>query len=166
MLAVSVWFSIPYLFFSLVASKGANYVMISSPAVFLILAYFCWYLIDNLSLFKHKKLIIALIILLVLLPVRYSLERIKPFKNYDKNPDWAKELRTLNNRIEDRNSVLFNVKKPIEAMFYASFTAYSFMPTQRQIRRVHEKGYKVVILKGDSQLPAYIKNERNVIIVK
>lgn len=165
MLAVSVWFILPYLFFSLVATKCANYVMISSPAVFLILAYFCWYLIDNLSLFKYKKLIIALIILLMLLPVRYSLERMKPFKNYDKNPDWAKELRTLNNRIEDRNSVLFNVKKPIEAMFYASFTAYSFMPTQRQIRRVHEKGYKVVILKGDSQLPAYIKNDKSVIIV-
>jgi len=166
MLAVSVWFILPYLFFSLVATKGASYVMISSPAVFLILAYFCWYLIDNLSLFKNKKLIIALIILLVLLPVRYSLERMKPFKNYDKNPDWAKELRALNYSIEDKNSVLFNVKQPIDAMFYTSFTAYSFVPTKRQIKLVHEKGYKVVILKGHGRLPAYIKNDKSVIIVK
>jgi len=165
-LAIAVWFILPYLFFSFVATKGSSYVMISSPAVFLILAYFCWYLIDNLSLFKHKKLIIALIVLLVLLPVRYSLERMKPFKNYDKNPDWARELRALNNRIEDGNSVLFNVKRPIEAMFYTSFTAYSFMPTEKQISRVHEKGYKVIILKGDSQLPAYIKDDKSVIILK
>jgi 4-amino-4-deoxy-L-arabinose transferase len=165
MLAVSVWLILPYLFFSLVVTKGATYIMISSPAVFLILAYFCWYLIDNLNLFKHKKLIIALIILLILLPIRYSLERIKPFKNYDKNPVRVKELRALNNRIEDKNSVLFNVKQPIEAMFYTPFTAYSFMPTQRQIRHVHEKGYKVVILKGDSRLPDYIKNDKSVIIL-
>jgi 4-amino-4-deoxy-L-arabinose transferase len=165
-LAIAVWFILPYLFFSFVATKGSSYVMISSPAVFLILAYFCWYLIDNLSLFKHKKLIIALIVLLVLLPVRYSLERMKPFKNYDKNPDWARELRALNNSIEDGNSVLFNVKRPIEAMFYTSFTAYSFMPTEKQISRVHEKGYKVIILKGDSQLPAYIKDDKSIIILK
>ena len=166
MLAVSVWFILPYLFFSLIATKMRVYVMISSPAVFLILAYFCWYLIDNLNLFKHKKLIIALITLLVLLPLSYSLERMKPFKNYDKNPDWAKELRALNNRIEDKNSVLFNVKWPIDAMFYTPFTAYSFVPAQRQIRRIHEKGYKVVILKDDSRLPDYIKNDKSVIIVK
>ena len=62
--------------------------------------------------------------------------------------------------------MLFNVKWPIDAMFYTPFTAYSFVPAQRQIRRIHEKGYKVVILKGDSRLPDYIKNDKSVIIVK
>ncbi len=166
MLAISVWFILPYLFFSLVASKMQAFVMISSPAVFLILAYFCWYLIDNINLFKYKKLIIALVILLILLPVRYSLERMKPFKNYDINPDWARELRALNNLINDENSVLFNVKRPIEAMFYSRFTAYSFIPTQEQIRELKEESYKIVVLDNGSNLPDYIKNNNRIIFIK
>lgn len=166
MIAISFWLILPYLFFSFVASKMPAYVMISSPAIFLILAYFCWYLIDNMYLFKHKKLIVILLILLILLPIRYSLERAKPFKNYDKNPDWVKNLRALNNLIEDRNSVLFNVKLPIEAMFYTRFTAYSFIPTLEQIRQLHERSYKIVLLDGDRNLPDYIRGDKRIIIIK
>jgi 4-amino-4-deoxy-L-arabinose transferase len=165
LLSIAVWLLVPYILFSIVATKMPAYVMISAPAIFLIEACFWWQLRDRKFWLKYKTLSIVLLLLLLLLPARYCIERTKPHKDYDRNPKWAKELRTLEDKVGSRNSVLFNIDRPIEAMFYSRYTAYSFIPTEEQIKELNEKDYEVVIYDTGS-LPDNIQDNKKVIILK
>lgn len=93
--------------------------------------------------------------LLLALPVRYAIERIKPFKNSDRNPQWVIDLRAINNQ-KIENGVLLNYARPIEAMFYTNLTAYSHIPDQETIADLIKQGYTVIIY-DDGQLPAEVK---------
>ena len=80
---------------------------------------------------------------MILLPVRYSLERLKPFQASVRNPRDIQELRSLEGRFGSKRVALFNCPYPIEAMFYTPYTAYPFFPTDEQRKRVIEQGYEV-----------------------
>lgn len=85
----------------------------------------------------------------MLLPLRYSLERVKPFQISDRNPEWVKGLRALNREAPD-NGVLLNYANPVEAMFYTGLTAYSEIPGEATVRELLDKGYTVIVNdKGD-----------------
>jgi 4-amino-4-deoxy-L-arabinose transferase len=143
--ALVVWFVLPYLFFSFVATKMQGYVLMSAPAIFIMLSYSFIYLKEIMVGSKYRKAIVLLLILLVILPVRYSLERIRPFSDINRNPPWAQELRTLETRVGGGKSVIFNIKDYIEAMFYTKITAYPFIPNQEQIDQAISKGFKIYI---------------------
>ena len=162
--ALTVWFIVPYLFFSFVATKMQGYVMMSAPAFFMILAWGFWNIYDRLQFPPYKKLKIALLILLIALPIRYSIERIKPFQNIDRNPGWARELRTMNSVIGDSHAVVFNMEHYIEAMFYTNCIAYPYTPTKEQVRHSLDMGYKVFIVDNVS-LPQEIRIDSSVTIL-
>lgn len=148
LIPIAVWFFLPYLFFSLVATKMRAYIMISAPAVFLIEAYLWWSLKECRYNLKYKKFRYALLVLLILLPVIQCIKTVKPYKNYVRNPEWAQNLRSLKDRISDKKAILFT-DRPIETMFYSPYTAYSFAHDKEQIKRLNEKGYKVFVVDKD-----------------
>ncbi len=153
-LAILIWLLVPILFFSCVKTKMQAYILFACPALFIITAEF-WYM---LSVYKtnHKlKWFFNLILcLFIILPIRYSIERIKPFENTNRNPQWVKDLKRLNNE-KNVNGVLFNYDKPIEAMFYTNLSVYSYIPNEKTITDLVNKGYDVII--NNKNIPPSIK---------
>lgn len=163
-LALIMWFILPYLFFSFVATKMPGYVMISAPAIFIILSKMIMDLNEKTIGSSYRKLIIVLLALLILLPIRYSLERVRPFREIDRNPVWVQELRMLGNKTGNVKAAVFNVEHSIEAMFYANVSAYPFIPNQAQVDEAMRRGFRVFIYDSPS-IPFEIKTNVNVVIL-
>jgi hypothetical protein len=72
------------------------YILFISPALFIMTADFFFMLIDYKKNYKQKWLYNLALILLIALPIRYMIERVKPFQQNNRNPDWAIDLRKLN----------------------------------------------------------------------
>jgi 4-amino-4-deoxy-L-arabinose transferase len=164
-IALTFWFLVPYLFFTFVATKMQGYVMMSAPAIFIIVAWAFWSVKDNLKDSSYRILKIIFLILLIVLPIRTSIERNKPFTKSDRNEAWAVRLRELNLQIPQSNAIVFNVSHNIEAMFYCNFTAYPFIPTKEQIILASEKGYSVFIMDSPS-IPSELRNNKNITFLK
>ena len=140
------------------------YILFISPALFLITAEFFFTLNEYKRDYKLKFLLNFLLFLLIALPIRYMIERVKPFENSNRNPDWVTNLRKLNDR-KIPNGVLFNYDKPIEAMFYTNFTAYQNIPDKNRITDLITKG-NVIIINDDGKIPDDIKTIKGITIQK
>jgi 4-amino-4-deoxy-L-arabinose transferase-like glycosyltransferase len=143
--ALVTWVALPYLFFSGVATKMPGYIMMSAPAIFMLLAHQCGDILEKSRGTRLRIPALALVALLIILPVRYCMERVKPFAQLDRNPRWAQELRALPEKLRPGRAALFNVRHEIEAMFYAPVTAYSFIPNRAQIEEARRQGFSVYV---------------------
>ena len=143
-LALFFWFIIPLIFFSLAKTKMQAYILFAAPALFIITSAFFFELLNYRQTHKAKWLYNLVLILLIILPIRYGLERIKPFENRDRNPEWVVELKKLDKE-NIQNGILFNYENPIEAMFYTDLTVYSTMPSKEKIEQLLIEGYQVLI---------------------
>lgn len=159
-----LWLALPYIFFSFVATKMPGYVMMSAPPMFIILSWAFWIISEERKKPKYRTAKIFLLALLLVLPIRYSIERVKPFENKDRNPGWTKELRKLESTVGSSKAAIFNVEHYIEAMFYAKVSAYPFIPDQKQIDQAVGRGFKVFIY-DDSRIPPEIRNQQNVFLL-
>lgn len=155
-LILFIWIFIPFIFFAFAATKMQGYILFTSPALFILTGIFWEYLYVNRNKFRRKWLIKIILVLLLALPIRYTIERLKAFELRDKNPQWVKELKELN---VDENSVLFNCERPIEAMFYTECTAYRIVPNIRKVKDLIEEGYAVHILDDGSLNKSYARIE-------
>ena len=141
-LLILVWILIPYLFFSLVVTKMQGYILFCSSAIFIMISIFFDHLGSNLSKLKEIKLLI--LVLLIALPVRYSLERIKPFTIRDRNPAWIDQMKDVVSR-DSSKAVLFNCKYPIATMFYTDVIAYETIPDLEKLKLLNIDGFKIYI---------------------
>jgi 4-amino-4-deoxy-L-arabinose transferase len=140
--AVWIWFVIPLVFFSAVKTKMQAYLLFTAPALFLMTAD-CWCMLaDGYRQMKYPWLARLVMILLLVLPLRYTIERVKPFDKRDKYPQWVKELKALP---PTEKTVLFNYGRPIEAMFYTGLTVYAGLPAAEDIQRLKHEGYTLWI---------------------
>ena len=147
---IAIWVFIPLIFFSFVETKMQGYILFTSPAIFIIYSWFFWFCYENKSKSKYKFLVNIFLVLLMLLPIRYTIERIKPFEKGNRNPDWVKSLQKVKINNTGQNGVLFGTSKYIEAMFYTDFTAYEKQPTEEEINFLKEKGYSIFVCTNDS----------------
>lgn len=139
---LSIWILIPYLFFSFAATKMQAYTIFAAPALFLLIAFYFHYLNFNLSKFKQKWLIVAVMAALIALPIRYTFERLKPFDTNKTNPAWIVEMKKLDLGEEDK-IVIFNTDHPIEMMFYTDYTAYTAIPSESVLDSLSDVGYDI-----------------------
>jgi 4-amino-4-deoxy-L-arabinose transferase-like glycosyltransferase len=139
------WFAIPLLFFSFARTKMQGYILFASPALFIITAEFWQYLSSIRQESKYRNVITVILVLLLLLPVRYSIERLKLFEIRDRNPVWAQEVKELNAGLQNDKRVLFNYKYAVEAMFYSNVIAYTQIPDSNLVRSLLDKNYRVII---------------------
>ncbi len=158
LLPVAVWLLLPLVAFSLAATKLGAYIMIAAPALFIVEASFWLWLWDRrTSPGKGRAAVAALrwtaLALLPLLPLRYTVERLKIRPSYDRNPPWVRALRALPAQLGPGPVVLFHLDRPLEAMFYTPYVAYEGVPTPAQARRLVAAGYRVVVLDAATAPP-------------
>lgn len=147
-LALSAWLWIPLLFFTVAATKMPAYTSITAPAIFIMTALFfretgCW-----IKEYPRYRLILRLTAAaLLLLPVRYAVERIKPFADHtDDLQDYA-EMLSFKDKIDvNGKTVVFNAPRAIEWMYHYNCTAYEHIPDVQTIDSLKSNGYKVLIL--------------------
>jgi len=145
-LTLSSWWIIPLLIFSLAVTKRYTYLLIAAPALFIIQAYYWFYIYELRLKVRYKWLLFILLFAMLALPVRYSIERAKPFKKIDKSPSWATELKSLNGKFpEDGKTIIFNTEHYIEGMYYTEYTFYPFIPEQELIDSLRNNGYRVFL---------------------
>lgn len=162
-LAITIWFFVPFIFFSFVKTKMQAYILFTSPALFLMTSEFYFALVD----FKKKQKTIWLynliLILLIALPIRYTIERIKPFEQRERTPKWVTLLKKLNGS-KLLNGVLFNYEKPIEAMFYTNLIVYSIIPDKNKILNLIQNGY-IVYINDNGKIPIEVKSIKGVVCI-
>lgn len=91
--------------------------------------------------------ILAFQIMLLVLPARYLFERLKPFKDFDRNQLWSRELRRVGTIIPaSEKAVVFGSRHPIEAMFYINHSVYPELPEPKTVSTLKERGYAVYVL--------------------
>ncbi|HSS50275.1 MAG TPA: glycosyltransferase family 39 protein [Thermoanaerobaculia bacterium] len=159
MLRLAVWLLLPYIAFSLAATKMAGYVMTAAPALFVIEALF-WLWLLNLDprpwpAWRRGLRWVALA-LLVALPLRYAVERLKLSPSYDRHPPWVRAMQQLPARIGPGKVVLLNTDRPVEAMFYTPYIAYAKLATPQQIARLRRDGFRVIAF-DDGRLPPALR---------
>ena len=152
-----LWAAIPYVAFSVCATKGPGYVMIAAPAIFLLQAV-VW-----LTLWRKRQgdvqgaqrvLLTLLLFLLAVLPARYLLEPTGPLEARERHPQWVRDLQRLNGIIGAEPGVVFNIESNIEAMFYTPYVVYPHFPSPAEARTLQERGYRVYVFDaGSSSLP-------------
>lgn len=163
-MAILIWFIIPATFFSFAKTKMQAYVLFTSPALFIMTADF-WYMLAHYKLERKPQWLFNLILFfLIAFPVRYTIERVKPFERRDRSPQWVQELRKLNERSIE-NGVLLNFGKSVEAMFYTNLTVYPNIPDKETVINVIGRGYKVFI-NDDGSVPEELKSLDGVIILQ
>jgi hypothetical protein len=135
------------------------YLLFTAPALFVMVAGFYYWLSGIKKNAKLKWVITIILLLVVVLPIRYSIERIKPISDINRSPEWVSDLKKLNDR-EIKKGILFNYPKPIEAMFYTDLTVYSTFPDKEFIKDLILDGHTVII-NDSSQIPPEIKEIKN-----
>lgn len=141
---ILIWFLIPFLFFSMAKTKMQAYILFTCPALFVMTADF-WNMLSSYSKnHKFKWFFNLILFLLIALPVRYTIERAKPFEKSERNPQWISDLKKLDSKKMNK-VVLFNYDKSIEAMFYTTFIVYPNIPDKIVIDDLISDGYFVII---------------------
>ncbi len=163
--ALAFWILFPYLFFSFAATKMQGYTLFVGPAIFIVLAWHCNALHAK-NLYLNKKWLSKLILmLLVALPVRYCIERVKPFQRNTEKTEWTEAIKKLGDEYNSRKVVLFNQENPIETMFYTDFIVYNTIPEKSKLEELNLKGYTVLINKnGTNPLPDWLKSTKAIVI--
>lgn len=141
------WILIPLLFFSIAKTKMQGYIIIIAPALFILTSIFYFHL-NSIFYSKFRFLRIIFQIAIIILPIRYCFERLKPFSN--ENNRFVEKLIIMNKSITNDNSVLFNCNNPIEAMFYTKIkAAYKFYPSDKIIDSLYKCNYQIFINETD-----------------
>ena len=151
--ALLLWAAIPYVVFSMCATKTPGYVMVAAPALFLVQAdvwLWLWRKRQAASQITKRILLGTVMFLLAVLPARQLLEPTGPLEQRDRNPKWARDLRRLTARIGPENAVLFNVQRNIEAMFYTPYVVYPHLPSAAQARSLQQRGFKTYVFSDGS----------------
>jgi len=142
-----IWISIPYLFFSLAQTKMQGYILFCAPAIFIMTAMFFVNLQDYKTKIPYIKPLI--LFLLIALPIRYSIERIKPFNNRE-IPQWISKIKEIEAQNKNQKAVVFNTQHPIETMFHTDMVAYETKPDLDNLNRIKNMGYKIYIDNNDA----------------
>lgn len=172
---------ITYLFFTIATTKMISFCIIVSPFVFLGLASLIDAFLTGLSnriklnqfemLFRPIVLIIICYFLLDIPKIQNYHTDWKPNDNCDralekKEMEFIHKAKTLLG-IEDY--VVFNVNISVNGhipfMFYTNYTAYNYIPSESQIRKIESNHYKIAIW-DNNDLPKYITDKEDIVKIK
>jgi 4-amino-4-deoxy-L-arabinose transferase-like glycosyltransferase len=157
--AVALWILIPYVVFSLAATKMPGYVLVAAPALFLVTAQFICALLSLVRNTRHdtthththtqsrRRAVAAMLLAVVMiaLPLRILLDGLRVFRPYDRQPAWASELRHLGERLAGSRAVILGAPRPIETMFYTSQVAYPHVPDRDTVVALVDRGYRLIV---------------------
>lgn len=156
--AMLIWVVIPFVFFSISATKMQAYTMFAAPALFLITGVFAHYLIVHRDSFKYKRLSMLVVIALFALPIRYSFERIAPLQQIAEEPNWQKNISAFNDKTKGQKKIIvFNTPYSIEYMFHTDATAYGYLPAKHVQDSLQKLGYQLYLV-DENEVPRRIES--------
>ncbi len=166
-LILATWILVPFLFFTFVKTKKQGYTLFASPGLFILIASFFYFIKKKRELFESwKKIGLNIVLfLLIALPVRYSIERLKPFENVHRNPKWNQQVQSLQRyTVKGPNAIFLNVDRYIEAMFYTQATVYPGIPDPNQFEILQESKRPLYII-NSTDLPTYTLHSKAVSVI-
>lgn len=140
-LALLLWCSLPYLVFSAAVTKMPAYVVIAAPALFLMIGS----VVDQWSQVMGAPTAIRYLaragaVLLVVLPLKFSVERLAPWKAMTK----AYTIPARFHYMEPR-TVVVDCPWPIELMFHTPvIAAYDHKLPMDALEQLEAEGYSIV----------------------
>ncbi len=146
-----LWFIVPLVFFSIAKTKMQAYLLFVCPAFFIITADFCQFLIQQKKS-KIKWLFNFIVILILITPIRYCIERLKPFEKNTHKTTLSATISKLKKQNFTSKDIVLNCNYPIETMFYTNLTAYKDLPDVKSIEELITKGY-IVYINNHEKIP-------------
>lgn len=146
----------------MMATKMPAYIAVAAPAIFLVQAEFWMWLKARRTSERNstrRAFLTAALVILAILPARHLLGPTGPLEERDRNPQWSRDLRRLNEAIGGGAAVVFNVPSPVEAMFYTPYVAYDYLPTVAQVERLRDRGYRVFMYQAGTPDRAFSVTE-------
>lgn len=149
---VGVWIALPVLLFSMAATKRDTYLMILAPAFFLLIAF--W--VRVLWMRFRRPWGFALAALLLLLPLRYGVERSKLFTSRLRVPEWMADIQEIRRELPGypEKVVVFGFDHPVELMFHTGVTAYAMPADEATIQKLKKEQFAVWLF-TDGKLQEY-----------
>lgn len=164
-LALLVWIFLPYLFFSIASTKMQGYVLFTGPAFFILLSLFIteWCFNENRKPKTGNTWLPKLIsVIIILLSVRFAVERVKPFEIPDQNERVEGQLLLIDNNVRGLGPhFVFNTPEYIDLMFFSDHIAYEKIPSEEEIAYLVSKGKSVVII-DEGNLPDYVTQNESI----
>ncbi len=161
-----VYFLVPFCFFSFAQTKMQGYLLFSFPAYFIIFGLFfnetMRMKIVNLYDLRLYRFRVLFAICILILALRYGIERVKPF---DKKEIEKLSKTELINAEFPPNTILFNAPCPIEIMFYTDCIAYKIIPDNTLVNKLVDERYKLHII-DNGTLPARLYNDTRLVKIK
>lgn len=156
---LTLWIFIPLLFFSVAKTKLSGYMMISYPAIFILLALGINEATNRYkNVKKHASVITILIISTSLLfPLARGIERMKLFKNNMEVPAWQNKINKFSAKRKNsvKKALVFNDDKYIQLMYASSMTtAYPLPLDSMTLSRIDTNIYEVFVKNNDGN---YVK---------
>jgi 4-amino-4-deoxy-L-arabinose transferase len=136
---VVIWWLVPYLIFSVAVTKMPAYVVIAAPAICLMLGVMIehWW---HAGSGKYQKLIARTgVVLLILLPLRFSLDRVAPWRQGEARYTFSGSWQEVAPK-----TVVTDCPWPIELMFHTPVAAaYEHGLTPEQTAELIANGYTI-----------------------
>ena len=159
-LVLGTWIFLPYIFFSMAATKMPGYVLFTCPAIFILEAVFIIH-ITGTGRFRNLSLILCY--LFFLLALRYCVERAKPFTSSLEMKNTSMQVKNLANQFDNsnKNVVLFNNTYTIETMFYTDLLSYERLPKEDEVEYLLQNHYRVILFDGE-RVPGHLRSLKGV----
>jgi 4-amino-4-deoxy-L-arabinose transferase-like glycosyltransferase len=142
-LLIGSWFLLPILILSFAKTKMPGYIIISVPSIFIIYGI----VISEFKKYTFRFKNLVLFIVLFVIPLRYCMERVKPFTDYI---SMYKDHNTYINKISklNKDDIVVNDSRSIETMFFSNATSYEYLST-KDIDVLKKKHFKIYYFDGD-----------------
>lgn len=153
--ALASWIALPLLLFSASTTKRDTYLLIAAPAFFLLTAaavQVCRQKFQRSA--SGGRLVYALAATaLLLLPLRYGIERTRLFIPRERRPEWRDRLEKYAEQIaqtaQPERTVIFLMDHPEDMMFYHNITAYGTLPDAAVRDSLRRNGWQVWVMRKD-----------------
>lgn len=150
-----VWLLVPLLFFSVVETKMNGYLLLTYPAVCLMVAVGIKHLSTYVLQYKGwKRYALGTIMFAALsLPVRYGVERMKLFQDVTTLPAWQTEINafTESRAVAKKKTLVFGDDKYVQLMFADdNVTAYPMKFRQAYLAQIDTSSFDIFFkIEGD-----------------
>lgn len=150
--ALLLFFMLPLVFFSLATSKMQGYTLPVASVIFIATALFVDFLWRFRNRWKFRGLTLLVLFLMLLLPIRYSFERMKLHNGMANAHPNAIIPKSLMKQLP-KKSIVFGVEDPISFMFYTKAIAYDVEMPNTMKKSLNDDGYQLFNLEGDTLVP-------------
>ncbi len=144
---LGIWIFLPYVFFSLSATKMPGYLLFTGPALFIVESAFITRILEA-GRFRNLGLILTG--LFFILALRYCFERAKPFNAGKEMANISFKVKSLGNQFKagDKKVIFFNNSYSIETMFYTGILSYERLPKAAEIEYLIDRHYRIILFDG------------------